>query len=85
MPAPQISNVDKREAEKRRRWRCLLLSIKAKLETVANGILTFDEEFLANIVVPGTGETVGTWAAPKIAAAYESGAHMPPMLGAGPS
>jgi hypothetical protein len=36
--------------EERRLWRCLLLAIKAKLEIVASGIATFDEEFLAHIV-----------------------------------
>ena len=38
-------------SELRRRWRCLLLAIKAKLEIVESGIATFDEEFLAHIVV----------------------------------
>jgi hypothetical protein len=37
-------------AEERRLWRCLLLAIKAKLEIVASGIATFEEEFLAHIV-----------------------------------
>lgn len=39
------------DAESRRRWRCMLLAIKAKLEVVESGIATFDEEFLAHIVV----------------------------------
>jgi hypothetical protein len=39
------------EAECRRRWRCLLLAIKAKLEVVESGIASFDEEFLAHIVI----------------------------------
>lgn len=38
------------EAEERRRWRCLLLAIKAKLEIVGSGIAEFEEEFLSNIV-----------------------------------
>jgi hypothetical protein len=38
------------DAETRRRWRCLLLALKAKLEVVESGIATFDEEFLAHIV-----------------------------------
>jgi hypothetical protein len=38
------------DAEERRRWRCLLLGIKAKLEIVATGISEFDEEFLAHVV-----------------------------------
>lgn len=39
------------DGEHRRRWRCLLLAIKAKLEVVESGIATFDEEFLAHIVI----------------------------------
>lgn len=38
------------DKENRRRWRSLLLSIKAKLEAVSSGVADFDEEFLANIV-----------------------------------
>lgn len=41
-----------RENEERRRWRCLLLAIKAKLEVVETGIASFDEEFLAHVVMP---------------------------------
>jgi hypothetical protein len=37
-------------AEQRRRWRCLLLALKAKLEAVGTGIETFEQAFLANIV-----------------------------------
>jgi hypothetical protein len=37
--------------EDRRRWRALLLAIKAKLEVVETGIASFDEEFLAHVVV----------------------------------
>lgn len=44
-------------AEERRCWRCLLLAVKAKLEIVASGIATFEEEFLAHIVTE-TGQTV---------------------------
>lgn len=45
------------EAEERRRWRCLLLAIKAKLEIVQSGIATFEEEFLSHIVTD-SGQTV---------------------------
>jgi hypothetical protein len=45
------------EGEERRRWRCLVLGIKAKLEFVAQGIATFEEEFLSHIVTPN-GQTV---------------------------
>lgn len=46
------------DKENRRRWRALLLSIKAKLEAVSSGVAGFDEEFLANIVTPGGESTV---------------------------
>jgi hypothetical protein len=71
-------------AENRRRWRCLLLVLKAKLEAVANNLVTFEEEFLAHIMLPdGSGETIGDWVSPQLAAAYERGVNMPPLLGAG--
>jgi hypothetical protein len=72
------------EQENRRRWRALLLVIKAKFEAIASGITEFDEEFLAHIVIPGSdGETVGSWVGPQLAGAYERGLKMPPLLGAG--
>lgn len=40
------------EKETMRRWRCLLLAIKAKLEVVESGIASFEEEFLAHVVNP---------------------------------
>jgi len=71
------------EAECRRRWRCLALAIKAKLEVVEAGIATFEEEFLAHIVLPG-GATFGQWATKALPEAYASG-RMPPLLPPGPS
>lgn len=65
----------------RQRWRGLLLIIKAKLEAVAAGITTLEQEFLAHIQLPD-GRTVGEYAKPAIAAAYESG-EMPKMLPGG--
>jgi hypothetical protein len=53
------------EKEVARLWRCLALAIKAKLEVVSSGIATFEEEFLAHIVLPG-GETVGQHVLPKL-------------------
>jgi hypothetical protein len=38
--------------EERRRWRALLLVIKAKLEAIDSGISTFEREFLAFIMLP---------------------------------
>lgn len=65
----------------RQRWRALALAIKAKLEVVESGIATFEDEFLAHIMLPN-GETAGNWMKPQIAQAYQSG-KMPPLLGYG--
>lgn len=62
----------------RQRWRALNLCIKAKLEAVECGITTFYQEFLAHIVLPD-GQTVGDYAIPQIAKAYETG-EIPPLL-----
>jgi hypothetical protein len=62
----------------RQRWRALALAIKAKLEAVEAGITTFEDEFMAHIVLPD-GSTFGNWARPQIAEAYQSGA-MPSLL-----
>lgn len=69
----------KRDQKMRTAWRCLLLAIKAKLECVASGISSFEEEFMAHIVLP-TGETIGQVMLPQIAATYKTG-QMPPLLG----
>lgn len=66
------------EAGCRQSWRALALVVKAKLEAVAAKITTFEDEFLANIVLPD-GATVADHVKPKIALAYQSGA-MPPLL-----
>ena len=57
----------------RQRWRALLLSIKAKLEAVESEITTFEEEFLAHIVV-GDEATLGSILIPRIEEIYENGA-----------
>jgi len=62
----------------RQRWRALALVIKAKLEAVAAGITTVEDEFLAHTVLPD-GTTVGEWAKPQIALSYQS-AQMPDRL-----
>ena len=77
--ARKASQVDS-EFEKavRQRWRALALTIKAKLEAIESGIATFDQEFMAYIMLP-SGNTVGSWLQPQIAEAYESG-KMPKLL-----
>lgn len=56
----------------RQRWRALALVIKAKLEAVEAGIVTFEEEFLAHFLLPG-GRTVGDLVVPQIDHAYATG------------
>lgn len=70
------------EQEVRRRWRALALAIKAKLEAVATGIGTFEDEFLANIVLPD-GSTVGEQMTKAIDSAYRNGKMPPLLLGGG--
>lgn len=62
----------------RQKWRALSLVIKAKLEAVEAGIAIFEDEFMANIVLPN-GSTVSQFMLPQITEAYESGT-MPKML-----
>ncbi|MEM9286714.1 MAG: hypothetical protein AAGA36_00100 [Pseudomonadota bacterium] len=62
----------------RQKWRALLLVIKAKLEAIDSGIVTFDEEFMAHIVLPDN-KTMGEVFVPQIAQSYEDGGN-PPML-----
>lgn len=65
-PADQKKALD---AEVRRLWRALALAIKAKLEVVASDIASFEDEFLAHIVLPD-GSTVGERVKPEIERAY---------------
>lgn len=62
----------------RQRWRALALVIKAKLEAIASEISTFDDEFLANIVLPD-GSVTGDWMRPQVAEVYRTGT-MPALL-----
>lgn len=62
----------------RERWRALHLCIKAKLESVEQGIETFDESFLAHIQTPD-GRTVGDQVIPEMLAQLE-GKPMRPLL-----
>jgi len=62
-------------------YRALLLVIKAKLESVESGIESFDQAFMAHLLLP-SGETISEWWAPQADQIY-SGKRMPPMLGSG--
>ena len=62
----------------RQKWRALMLVIKAKLESVESHIETFEEAFLANIVMPND-QTVSEIIKPQIAESYKTG-KMPKAL-----
>ena len=82
---PERGTVRSKEAQEkayeqavRQKWRALTLVIKAKLEAVESGISVFEEEFMANIVLPN-GQTTAEYMLPQIDEAYRIG-EMPPML-----
>jgi hypothetical protein len=62
----------------RQRWRAVLLIVKAKLEAVAAGITTVEQEFYAHLLLPN-GQTVAEATRERIALAYQSG-HVPALL-----
>ncbi|KTS02523.1 hypothetical protein SB2_25585 [Methylobacterium radiotolerans] len=73
-------------SDQRRRaiWRAIGLVVKAKIEAVAQGITTVEQEWLAHVVLPD-GSTVGDWVEPQLQVAYDTG-RMPvePLLLEGP-
>ena len=56
----------------RQKWRALALVIKAKLEAVEAGIVTFEDEFSMHMVLPN-GQTVREIVLPAIERAYITG------------
>lgn len=56
----------------RARWRALLLVIKAKLAAIDLGVVTIEDAFLAETVLPDR-QTVAEFMAPQIEAAYARG------------
>lgn len=77
LPLP-ADDSDKDQRARRQKWRALLLCIKAKLESVASDIETFEDAFLAHVVMPD-GKTVSEHTRPRIALAYK-GEDMPALL-----
>ena len=77
LPLPEGDSPRDQQAQ-RQRWRALLLCIKAKLESVEAKIESFEEAFLAHVVLPD-GKTVGEHALPAVAAIYKGG-HLTPLL-----
>lgn len=77
LPVPEGDSTKVQQAQ-RQKWRALLLCIKAKLESVEGKIETFEDAFMAHIVLPD-GQTVGQHTRPAIAKAYATG-EVPLML-----
>ena len=66
------------DQEVRRRWRVLVLAVKAKLELIQAEVSTVEREFLADLVLPN-GETISERLAPQIKRITQSGT-MPKLL-----
>ena len=71
------------DREVRRRWRVLVITIKAMLEAVESRLLSFDQAFLSHIVIPGTARTLGDTLVPKLDALYQ-GLSLPALLAENP-
>lgn len=69
------------DAEERRRWRALVLVVKALLVGVSDGIISLSDAFLAFTVLP-SGETAGGWLEPQLDTIYAT-ATMPALLPGG--
>lgn len=74
--AGQVADVYDKEV--RRRYRVMLIAIKAKAELVATGCSTWEREFLADLLLPN-GETVSEAFLPEMDKAL-AGGKMPRLL-----
>ena len=68
----------------RSKWRALALAIKAKLVSVDAGVESFEEAFLAHLVVPTSGGAK-RFSGPALKAIQQAytGGKLPPLLGDG--
>lgn len=66
----------------KQRWRALLLVIKAKLEAVESGIVSFEEEFSMHMVLPD-GRRAADVVIPAIEHAIATGGPVQLQIGAG--
>lgn len=73
MRGPRTDPASAAEQWRRQRGRALLLVIKAKLESVESNVETFEQAFLANVVL-ANGETLYDRVAEPIALEYKTGA-----------
>lgn len=61
------------EQKARGKWRVLLLMVKAKLVAVDAKVVTFEEAFFADIVMPESGQTVYEMAREPVRLSYQGG------------
>lgn len=61
-----------RAQERRGLFRCVLLHLKSKLESVKSGVTTYEKEFMPMAILPN-GQTVYELVDQQIKVAYESG------------
>lgn len=61
-----VARTKRLDQANRQRWRALYLVIRAKLEAIQSGIAVYEQEFLAFIVDPETGLTVGDILVPRL-------------------
>ena len=80
LPFEREGNSESAQRHQRERWRALLLCIKAKLESVTSNIETFEEAFLAHVVMPD-GQTVYQHTAPRIEQIAKGGELRPLLPG----
>jgi hypothetical protein len=73
-------DVPESEQKARGKWRVLLLMVKAKLVAVDEKVVTFEEAFFADIVMPETNKTVWETAREPVRLAYETRKDVP-LLG----
>ncbi|HEV2036914.1 MAG TPA: hypothetical protein VGU71_22410 [Candidatus Dormibacteraeota bacterium] len=69
---PRTDDREIADQEERRCWRALLLLVKAKLEAIESGITTAEREFMPDLLL-ADGRRLEQWAAPELAAMYETG------------
>lgn len=77
---PPAKREAKLEQSKRQRGRALFLVIKAKMESLESGIETFEQAFLAHVVM-ADGKTVYERISEGIALEYQSGQPSTALLG----
>jgi hypothetical protein len=63
----------------KQRWRSLILSVKAKLIAIEDGISTVEKEFMAFVMMPD-GKSLGDHFLPKLVEIAKTG-NMPRMIG----